>query len=161
MMIVLWDDKKDTCNTGDLLLDLKPPLYFRAFCKWFTVRFESRQLAKRDYPHEECEYYRVHHGLRYKYPAIFIRFNRGFAPRIFSKKTFSFAVCQYLTDIGMIELEEHKGFDSVMGIATGKVARHSADCKTPIPVYNQYTIYGRDYEETARTSRPAKIGTGD
>lgn len=55
MMAIHWDHDRDPYKNGDLLLDLKPLLSFRAFCEWSTIYFESRQMAERDFPHEECE----------------------------------------------------------------------------------------------------------
>ena len=88
---------------------------------------------------------------------IYIRFDEDLAPEIFYKETFCLAVCQYLTDAGIIDLEERKILDFVVGVATGNAARHSADYKTSIPTYDQHTLYGRAYEEPAGIVRALEI----
>jgi hypothetical protein len=98
-------------------------------------------------------------GAKSKYPTIYIRFDKGHAPDIFSKKGIGFAIRQYLTDIGIIDLEEREMLDFVVGIATGKTTRHPGDCKILIPTYNQHTIYGRTYKEPAGIVRAGKTST--
>jgi len=96
-----------------------------------------------------------------KYPTIYIRFDKGYAPEIFAKTVFSLAVCQYLTDVGIIDLEERQMLDFVVGVATGKTTRLSADCNTMVPTYDQHTIYGRTYKEPTGIIRTGRTVTAD
>lgn len=95
-----------------------------------------------------------------KFPTIYIQFAKGHAPPIFQEKALKYAACQYLTDVGIIDLWERTELDFVVGIGTGKVPQHSPRCKTPSPTYNQIRICGHTYEEPAGIVRPAKIGDG-
>lgn len=94
-------------------------------------------------------------GPKFKYPTIYIRFDNGHASQVFSRKIFSLAIRQYLTNVGVFDLEGRKLFDFV-GVATGKTTCHLADCRTLIPTYSQQTLYGRAHREPARIFRAPK-----
>lgn len=95
-----------------------------------------------------------------KIPVIYIRFDNDHAPLVFGKKALRYAACQYLTDVGMIDLDYRPELNFVVGVGTGGTIKHSPGRKTE-QVYDQVTFCGLTYEEPAGIVRPARTGDGD
>ncbi|KAJ4368528.1 hypothetical protein N0V86_009433 [Didymella sp. IMI 355093] len=160
-MFPIWD----TCPHDDLLDEAKSEIhaeysYLNALNCFLSNNNETwlESIRDDDLNHTKIE---CTMGPKHKYPTIYIRFDRDFIPSIFFiKKSLKFAACQYLTDVGILDLERRKGLDFVVGIGTDKTTRHSADCKISIPTYSQCHIYGHAYKEPAGIVRAARIGDG-
>lgn len=75
-------------------------------------------------------------------PTIYIWFEEGQAPACFSKENMYSGSVQYLTRVGILDLDQRERLDFVIGEDTGKCTRHSRCCYHFITTFNQVHVSG-------------------
>ncbi|KAF2996285.1 hypothetical protein E8E13_005132 [Curvularia kusanoi] len=86
-------------------------------------------------------------------PTIYIRFPGPYeVPMLLETKNTHQGAVEYLSQMGIMDLESFKDLDFVVGVATGKCIQ--THCGEPMAVYNQALIEGGELAATSSSAEP-------
>lgn len=88
-------------------------------------------------------------GLDCGVPTIYIRFEKNGAPPLLQRRNMWRTAASYLTEMGIMALEERRDLDFVVGISTGKYMRPTPGIYPVMPTYDQSHICGDTYKAPA------------
>lgn len=92
-------------------------------------------------------------GQSSKVPTIYIQFGRNDAPPQLRMKRMYSSAAEYLTQMGIMDLDLRAKLDFVVGVATGKYMRPSIGASSAVATHHQTFICGRTYKAPFAASR--------